>query len=314
MADVPAEISYGQITGRFVTFRADGPDAGDTPDEVPLSGTVTLTPSVNLVRFPTLDPPRIAAISSITAQVVSGELKSPDGTGGLFVIATDQPLGQPDTVQWKATFNLAGASTQPAPVTFNVPAGGVVDLVTVIPAAPAPGTVTVVSAADRELAQQAAVEARGYRDDAASSADAASQAASTAASQAVTDVRGELEDLLDAATLSDTGWVSFTPSSGWTASTTYPPQYRIKNGVVYFRGAVSSPSGTGTRPTLLLPAETFGQPRPRIGLLAAASAPLSTVGWVTFPEGSTQPAASISSPAVTAVITDLDLSGLTWPL
>src|SRR5690606_13474451 len=206
MADVPDQVSYGEVTGRFVSFRADGTDVGDAPDEVPLSGTVTLTSSVNLVRFPTLEPPRIAAISSVTAQVVNGDLKAPDGMGGLFVIATDQPSGEPNQVQWRATFNLAGVGTQPPAVTFNVPAGGVVDLTTVIPAAPAPGTVTVVSMEDRVLAQQAREAAELARDAA--------------------------QEIVDNADLSDTGWVDFTPSTGWTLPTTgISPQYRVKNGI-----------------------------------------------------------------------------------
>lgn len=289
MADVPDQISYGEVTGRFVSFRADGPDAGEVPDEVPLSGTVTLTPSVNLVRFPTLEPPRIAAISSVTAQVVSGNLKAPEGTGGLFVIATDQPLGQPDKVQWKATFNLAGAVVQPGSVTFDVPAGGVVDLTTVIPATPAPGTVTVVSIEDRVLAQQA-------RDEAELARDAA-------------------QEIVDNAELSDTGWTDFTPSTGWTLPTTgIAPQYRVKNGIAYFRGAVSSPSeGTGTKPPLILPAATTpsGGPKPRRTHLALATSPPIVQAWVQFPGTSPEAFGSISA---AAIVTDLDISGMTWPL
>lgn len=285
MADVPDQIGYGEVTGRFVSFRADGTDVGEVPDEVPLSGTVTLTPSVNLVRFPTLEPPRIAAISSVTAQVVNGDLKAPDGTGGLFVIATDQPLGQPDKVQWKATFNLAGAVVQPGAVTFDVPAGGVVDLTTVIPATPAPGTVTVVSIEDRVLAQQARDEAELARDAAQSAAQGA-VAAAQAELQGFVDsaelARDAAQDIVDNADLSDTGWVDFTPSTGWTLPTTgIAPQYRVKNGIAYFRGAVSSPSGgTGTKPPLILPEATApaGGPKPRRTYLALATSPAIVQG------------------------------------
>lgn len=326
MADVPDQISYGEVTGRFVSFRADGPDVGEVPDEVPLSGTVTLTPSVNLVRFPTLEPPRIAAISSVTAQVVNGDLKAPDGTGGVFVIATDQPLGQPDKVQWKATFNLAGAASQPAAVTFDVPAGGVVDLVTVLPATPTPGTVVVVSSEDRVLAQQARDEAENFKNAAQS---AASTAAQSAAQDAVAAAQVELQgfvdsaelardaaqDIVDNADLSDTGWVDFTPSAGWTLpSTGVAPQYRVKNGIAYFRGAVSSPSeGSGTKPPLILPAETTpaGGPKPRRTHLALATAPAIVQGWVQFPGTSPEAFGTINA---AATVTDLDLSGMIWPL
>lgn len=303
MADVPEPIGYGEVKGRFVSFRADGADEGNVPDEIPLSGTVTLTPTVNLMRWPTLDPPRIAAISPIVARVISGELRSPEGTGGLFVIATDQPLGEPNRVQWKATFNLAAASAQPPSVTFDVPSGGVVDLTTVIPASPQPGTVTVVSSEDRVLAEQARDEAEGFRDD-----------AQTAAVDAASDVRGELQDLLDAADLSDTGWVSFTPSTGWTLPTSgIAPEYRIRSGIVYFRGAVSSPTGgTGTKPPLILPAETMpsGNP-PRRSLLTLATSPLTMVSWVDFTGSTPEAFVTLGAPVT---VTDADLSVMTWPL
>ena len=58
MPDVPAQVAYGQVVGRFVSMLADGVDAGNVPDERPLTGNVTLLPSVLLVRWPGTVPPR----------------------------------------------------------------------------------------------------------------------------------------------------------------------------------------------------------------------------------------------------------------
>lgn len=54
-------------------------------------------------------------------------------------------------------------------------------------------------------------------------------------------------------------WVSLTPVSPWVADATYPPAYKIQNGIVYFRGRVSGSIANstmfnlpvGARPTFL---------------------------------------------------------------
>jgi hypothetical protein len=119
--DVPPEVTYGQVVGRFVRFIADTADVGTVPDEVPLTGTVTLTPLTRFIRFPTTTPPRLAVAEVVVCQVIAGELCPPDGGGpGVFVIATDQPAGSPDTCQWQATFSFDGMLTQPPPAEPSV--------------------------------------------------------------------------------------------------------------------------------------------------------------------------------------------------
>lgn len=169
MADAPSQVLYGKVVGRFVTFRADGTDDGTVPDEIPLSGSVTLTPSVGYMRWLTTTPPRTATLDKVICRVINGDLYPPTGTvPGAWVLASAQPDGLPDYVQWTAHFALTGTSTQPMDVTFDVPAGGQVDLASVVPATPQPGTVTVYSSADTIAAQAAAAAA------AASAAQAAS--------------------------------------------------------------------------------------------------------------------------------------------
>lgn len=181
MADVPAQVNYGFITGRFVQFLADTSDLADVPDEVPLEGTATLTPTVSLMRFATTTPPRTAIISKIVCKIVAGNLVAPDGSTKLSVIASDQPAGDPNHLQWNVDIRLEGVTTQPAPITIEVPTNATIDLTTVIPSPPEPPAIIVVSSEDRELAEQAAA-------DAALSAEQAEQAASTAADDAAADV------------------------------------------------------------------------------------------------------------------------------
>jgi len=163
MSDAPDPVRYGRVTGKFVQFLADSPDEGNRPDELPLVGTVRLEPLVSVVRWPTASPPRTAVVSPVQCPIIGGILYPP-GTSwgelpdvdGVFVIATDQPDAQPATVQWQAVFSFQGVTARPPNVVFEVPAGGVVDLSTVIPANPAPGVVNVVTTQVAERAEQAA--------------------------------------------------------------------------------------------------------------------------------------------------------------
>ena len=155
-----SDIAYGRVVGRFMSFLAD--DGGDGPVEVPLAGSVALTPRVGVVRWAGTEPPRMAVMQTLVVPLVDGVLGDPEGgAGGVLVVASRQPGGEPDCVQWTASFRLSGVFSQPSPVTFEVPAGGVVDLSTIVPVGPVPGTVTVVSHADRVAAEAAAVRAEG---------------------------------------------------------------------------------------------------------------------------------------------------------
>lgn len=161
MSDVPAEVQYGHVIGRFVSFAADSVDAGTAPDEVPLNGVVILTPLTTITRWPTTTPPRLAIAQAVTARVIDGDLVGPDGLTAheLYLVATDQPDGQPNVIQWKASFRFDAVTVQPADVTFNVPANGTVDLGMVVSVPVAPGTIVVVSHEDALAAAASADDA-----------------------------------------------------------------------------------------------------------------------------------------------------------
>lgn len=158
----------------------------------PVSGVVYLE-SRNAVRFP--ESPALTAVQSqLSCPVIDGKLCAPGATDasdpGVEVVASFQDVGLPDRVQWRAVFRLRGV-VNPAPLVFDVPPGGTVDLTSVLPPDPGPGVVTVVLAEDRVLAEAARDEAvlaadvaEGARDEAVQSASAAAGAASSAAQSA----------------------------------------------------------------------------------------------------------------------------------
>ena len=164
---MPAGVDYGTVTGEFVSFVGDGttstPDG--TPDEVPLHGYVIFTPTVQTMRWPTLVPPKTAVIATVRCPVIEGVLyapgTSPDSLGdqGVALVASRQPTALPDLVQYTVSFELEGAKTQPPSFRIDVPSQATVDLTTVMPATPEPGTVVVVSTETAERAEAAAARA-----------------------------------------------------------------------------------------------------------------------------------------------------------
>ena len=124
------------VTGKFVTYTVDGPDADNLPDEVPVVGLVVqLTPSVD--KVPELTVPQTAFLRSYVGITNSaGVLVSSDGTTGLRV-----PVTSPENFTYKVVIVPPDGSQQ-SPYEFSVlvPAGsGNFDLTTAIPAPGDPG-------------------------------------------------------------------------------------------------------------------------------------------------------------------------------
>lgn len=203
-ANVPEGVPAGRITAYVTSFEADGSDPGmvpdDTPDSIPLDGTVTITPRVGTMKWPGLPKPQTSVMSALVCPVIDGDLYRPGTTlqnyqdvdPGVTVVATDQPDAQPSTVQYEVRWNLTGARVQPQTTPIDVPANGVVDLATVIPASPEPGTVQVTYTVDRERAEAAADLAEGFageaetaRDQAVTAKDQAGVSAGEAAASAL---------------------------------------------------------------------------------------------------------------------------------
>lgn len=157
-------IAYGQVRGRFVSMQADGPDDDVLPDEVPLTGTVTLTASAASVRFPAMNPPRTAVVATLVCPVIDGELCAPNTTTpGVWLLATNQPNGEPNKIQWTAEFAFTGVTSRLASRTFDVPTDATIDLASVVPSAAEPGTVKVVSSEDRLTVEAAVASLTGVK-------------------------------------------------------------------------------------------------------------------------------------------------------
>lgn len=160
MADIPSPMTWGTITGNFGALYADGPDVGVVPDLQTVSGTVTVTPRLSLVKI--LSIPMIAVAKTIQCQIVEGVLIGPDGTPGVRVVASDSPGIEPSPLQWEIRIQITGATTQPAPSVINVPTGAIVDLALALPAQTTVPVIEIVSVQTRlaaEAARDAAVAA-----------------------------------------------------------------------------------------------------------------------------------------------------------
>lgn len=158
LPDLPSGVTYGTITGTFLSVLADSADAGNSPDAIALGGTVTITPVLRNFRI-TGSSPATVVTQDIKALIVNGTLLGPDGLTPLRVMASDSPNISPSPVQYTAKFALAGVTNQPPTVTFSVPSGGVVDLGSVISYPPVAPVVTVVSESTKNAAEAAAARA-----------------------------------------------------------------------------------------------------------------------------------------------------------
>jgi hypothetical protein len=87
MTVMPAEITYGHVTGRIILAVGDGPDADRIPDATPAAGTtVKITPKTQTVRLSGTDPVLIAK-QPVTCQVdADGRLVDAQGSPGVWLV------------------------------------------------------------------------------------------------------------------------------------------------------------------------------------------------------------------------------------
>jgi len=168
--------------GQFLVGVLDGSDADTDQDYVPAVGTVTLTPSIPYTPNVTAGPnPVTMLLPPVTAVIDDqGYLSTPaQGTltpayRGVWLTATDDPDLSVTGWTWTASYKLSpvNGSTLALPShSFVIPAGGTLDLSTVVAVPSSPGLGTEQAEALAASAQAAAV---------ASAASAAAAAASAA--------------------------------------------------------------------------------------------------------------------------------------
>lgn len=176
MADIPYPMTWGTIKGSFGAITADSSDAGLVPDLETVQGSVTITPRIPLVKIYDPEDPMIAIAKVIQCRIIEGKLIGPDGMAEVRVVASDSPGIEPTPLQYDVRMTITGATQQPAPITIDVPTGGVVDLALVVPANPTVPIVTVVSEETKVAAMAAAREAKDAAIDASNSNSAANAA------------------------------------------------------------------------------------------------------------------------------------------
>jgi hypothetical protein len=150
MADIPSNLSYGTVTGRFLLAYADSNDEGLNPDAVPAKGTVYFTPSPNYIKDATASPAPVTILpASIECNLdEDGYVIGYAGNQGVRLIATDDPQGNPVDWTWSVNFRLTDASGNPVRTipdfSFELPGGAIVDLTTAMPVTDANGTYYLV--------------------------------------------------------------------------------------------------------------------------------------------------------------------------
>lgn len=148
--DLPSNVSYGTVVGRFLLAYADGVDSDQFPDGVPAKGTILFTPApanikdtsamVGLVLTPVTFMPATIQCSLDD----EGYLLGSDGERGVRLVATDDPDLNPTDWTWQVDYRLTdqdGVAVRGIPThDIEVPGGEVTDLTLVAPIAGSDGT------------------------------------------------------------------------------------------------------------------------------------------------------------------------------
>ncbi len=140
---LPENITYGKVIGRFLKATIDGSDGSDNPDGVAAQGTVVFTPTPAYVLDATATPPTTVVPVTVTCGLDSdGDLVSPSGEKGVWLIATDDADLNPSGWTYTVTVVLRGVAARAFSIT--VPAGSEQDLSLISPVAASEGDAIVV--------------------------------------------------------------------------------------------------------------------------------------------------------------------------
>jgi len=177
---LPASVGTCRVDLRLIQARVDGADSDRDPDGIALPGAlITFTASVATVRVANASPPVLISMAPFQCSTDStGRLISPDGQVGVYLVASDDPDLDPHG--WTYTVRVTHPTMPTVETTFVAPAGGELDLATLIPVPPSPGTAILQW---QEVVDQAVIEK-----DLAEIARAAAEAAAADASAAVASI------------------------------------------------------------------------------------------------------------------------------
>lgn len=147
MAVLPSELPTGLVTGQFYFVNEDSVDGDTDPELIVVTGSVTFTCSVPLIRMPGKAATLIPLVFDGGFDA-SGQLVPKGRTNiGIELPATNSSQFNPTNFTYKVTFDLKDAATGFSVVVpsfdIQVPEGTTVDLTSVIPVSTSPGTITV---------------------------------------------------------------------------------------------------------------------------------------------------------------------------
>jgi len=149
MANIPSNLSYGTVNGRFIVGYQDSADAGSEPDAIPASGSIFFSASTNSIKNITASPDPVTIFPATVEAVLDSEgyLCGYGTVRGIVLVATDDPEGNPVNWTWRAEFRLTDSTGTPLTLdsfSFQLPSGSSIDLTAVAPVSQSNGQSFVV--------------------------------------------------------------------------------------------------------------------------------------------------------------------------
>lgn len=149
MANIPSNLSYGTVAGRFILAYADSVDSGSEPDAIPAQGSIFFKPSPILLKDVTASPSPVTILPATVEATLDSEgyLCGYGTTRGIILTATDDADAQPVDWTWGVEFRLTdsdGTTISIPGFSFELPGGQTVDLTGLTPVPDANGTFYLV--------------------------------------------------------------------------------------------------------------------------------------------------------------------------
>lgn len=132
--NLPSNLSYGTVVGRFLLAYADGIDEDSNPDGAAAKGNIYLTPSIVYLKDVTASPAPVTIIPAVVVCSLDadGYLISPAGQAGVRLLATNDTDGNPTGWTWTVRYKLTDQNDVPVvgipDQVISVPAGQTIDL------------------------------------------------------------------------------------------------------------------------------------------------------------------------------------------
>lgn len=286
MADIPSNLSYGTVTGRFLLAYADSNDVGSNPDAVPAQGTIYFTPSPNYIKDVSATPAPVTILpASIECALDSeGYLLGYTGDRGVRLLATDDADENPVDWTWSVNFRLTDSTGTPVRTipdfSFELPGGTTVDLTTASPVPDANGTYYLIGPTGPANSLSIGTVTTGSAGSSASATITGTAPTQTLSLTIPKGDKGDKGDTGDTGPIGPTGATGITWQGAWSALTDY-----VNNDAVFYSSASWFASGNppvGEVPSL---SSTYWYPLALQGATGAtgATGPANelTVGTVT---------------------------------